>query len=264
MLSFSTGVKKPPEERWTKITPVPHKAYFDSLAQTLGDAITWRRTFLPELMRKPLWERNKEIGKISDIKVRYDEKKRIKSIVGYDKDGNPVRADFTKVQGADFLTGQISFSYKGKEEARISLMFIENRLHSSLIYVPNPSLSVNFTISDPSPDIRFGPEKSYGVSITLGDKTIHGRITPAMKSPRLLMELKEILKEVEGTAQIAALNPVFIAVMGQGLPAEISEVVKEKKSKWRKVLCAFGTGVSDAFGPFVTGGYGAVNVWLLD
>ncbi|MGC1121583.1 MAG: hypothetical protein WBA22_10875 [Candidatus Methanofastidiosia archaeon] len=197
--------------------------------------------------------------------VECDEMKGIKSVLGYDKDDNPVTANLMKVQGIDFIAGRLSFLYKGKEEAQISQMYVENHLYSSFIYLPDDSLRTNFIISDPSLDIPFDAKKIYEVTIALGTEEICGEITPGMRAPPLLKQLSEILRQAKSTAQIAALDPLFSAAMTPELPKWVLKMSEPslEEARWRERLCIIATGLSDYFGHFVSAAVGVVNDYLL-
>ena len=150
ILMFPYCGKKASEEQGTPLVLNSQEAFFDSLSQSLEKVVIWRGTYPPESMPKSLWQKNDDAGKIDKIYINEGKNKTFKSFIGYNEKGDPIGAYFTKTNGLGFLSGQISFTFKDREEARISLLFKDYQLSSSIIYVPDSSYNVKLIITDTS------------------------------------------------------------------------------------------------------------------
>ena len=229
------------EEMGIKIPRVKPENTIDLFLETVGEIIPWHKHVVG-FPKKFYWAKNEEVGEIRGLTVKYTENNRVKSIIGYTDNNDPVEADFCSVRRS---VGVASFFYKNKKEANLSMMYSQNSLQTIFTYLPDESMNFSFIITDPSKGILYTPQKEFEVEIKLLDKVIKGNIAVDMEYPPILKDLSKVIEDIKGpkVAKVAAFDEVFLEPIAIEAWKDMPSIIEVKG--WREGLCAVATGLGD-------------------
>lgn len=236
---------------------------YDTMVKLLSEFFEGYENVLPREEKECFFIPKTSVHPIEDICVEYRDDGLLKEISGYDKNKNYIKCEFKYQKTKDFIKVEEIF-YEGDVEILFFVLIFDmnqQKLHSLIEYVPNESYNIVMDIEQRKIGSTFR-NSEFAVNITIGNqKEVFGVVSPGeFDKSDFINELKKAKMEIGlPPVPVVFLEPNFLKEQILLTIKELEEYGSNKAINWQVALDIFGTGLSDTFGPWTTGIYGALS-----